>query len=277
MTYPAEVKNKTTLLRQQGFSINEIASELKIAKSTAFEWTRNIKLSKDAQDILTKKRKDRGFKLNNTLWAKGKENYRARVWPKEKLATLEKYYHSGLSMREVAQKMDTTLGAVVHTMRRNNIKRRPPIDTLHYQFYKSPLSYNPKQNLNLKEQLLKVAGLMLYWAEGGKRNTQAVNFTNSDPLMIRVFMKFLRSVYQINESKLRCLIYCFENQNIEELTNYWSLLTQIPKTQFQKPYIRKDGGNKHNKMKYGLIHIVYSDTRLIQLILKEIKLLSYNM
>jgi predicted DNA-binding protein YlxM (UPF0122 family) len=277
VTYPVKVKDKATLLRQRGYSVNEIASEMKIVKSTAFEWTRDIKLSKHAQDVLTKKRRDRGFKPNNTLWAIGKENYRARVWPKEKLATLEKYYHSGLSIREVAQKMNTTLGAVVHTMQRNNIKRRSSIDTLHHQFYKSPLSYNPKQNLSSKEQLLKVAGLMLYWAEGGKRNTQAVNFTNSDPLMIRVFMKFLRSVYQVDKSKLRCHIYCFKNQNIDELTNFWSLLTQIPKTQFQKPYIRKNGGTKHNRMKYGLIHIVYSDTRLIQLILKEIKLLSYNM
>lgn len=277
MTYPAKVKEKAALLRQKGYSLNEISSKMNIAKSTASVWSKNIKLTKEVCNILTKKKEQRYFQPNNTLWAKGKENYRARVWPKEKLVVLEKYYKSGLSMREVAQRMKTTLGAVVHTMRRNNIKRRRPINTLRHQFYKSPLSYYPKQNLSLKEEILKTSGLMLYWAEGGKRNAQAVNFANSDPLMIRIFAKFLRVVYRVNESKLRCLIYCYENQNTEELTNFWSLLTHIPKSQFQKPYVRKNGGVKHNKMKHGVIHIVYSDTRLIQLILKEIRQLSYNM
>lgn len=120
---------------------------------------------------------------------------------------------------------------------------------------------------------------MLYWAEGAKSfnsRNYTVDFANSDPLMIKLFIKFLKNIYQIDESRLRCLIYCYPSHKTETLTNYWSKLTKIPSRQFQKPYIRKDGGNIRDKMEHGLVHIRYSDKRLLKLILKEIKQLSYN-
>ncbi|MBA3533585.1 MAG: hypothetical protein H0T73_16825, partial [Ardenticatenales bacterium] len=43
---------------------------------------------------------------------------------------------------------------------------------------------------------LHMAGCMLYWAEGTKARTQ-VNFANSDPNMVRFFMRFLREEVDI--------------------------------------------------------------------------------
>ena len=94
--------------------------------------------------------------------------------------------------------------------------------------------------------------------------------------MIKLFTKFIRQIYQINESRLRCQIFCYPSHDIQELTNYWFNIVKVPLSQFTKPYIRKDGGNIRDKMKYGLIHIRYSDKRLFELIMKEIRQLSYN-
>ena len=276
MTYPASVKEKSTLLRQKGCSINEIASKMKIAKSTAFVWLKDIKQTNKINNLLIRKKQKRYFQINNIMWMKAKWA-KPRFWTIEKLNILKRDYHSGLSMLEVARKMNVSLASINHIMRRKSIERRLPSETLRHQFYNSPLSFNPKQNLTTREEMLKTAGLMLYWGEGFKKNAQSVSFANSDPLMVRIFVKFLRTIYRVDESRLRYLIYCYTNHKIEELTTFWSSLTQIPKSQFQKPYIRRNGGNKHNKMKYGVVHVVYSDTRLIQLILKEIKQLSYNM
>ena len=111
---------------------------------------------------------------------------------------------------------------------------------------------------------------MLYWAEGNKKNAQGVDFTNSNPKMISLFTKFLRQIYQVKETRLRCLVYCYPSHNPQKLINFWSKITHIPPSQFIKPYIRQDGGKIRDKMKHGLVHIRYSDKRLLQLIMAEI-------
>jgi len=110
----------------------------------------------------------------------------------------------------------------------------------------------------------------LYWAEGGKevcRNGQwrgtSVNFANSDPKMVKLFLRFLREICGVNEQRLRVHLYCYANQDIDYLKKYWQEITNISLTQFIKPYVRHDFlPEKKDKMKYGLVHIVYSDKKL---------------
>ena len=101
--------------------------------------------------------------------------------------------------------------------------------------------------------------------EGSKWDGEKiVDFANSDPEMIVVFMKFLRNVCGIDESRLRAYLYCYANQKPKELENYWSKLTSIPQKFFYKPYIKKGfKAEKSGKMKHGLIHIRYNDKKLL--------------
>lgn len=122
----------------------------------------------------------------------------------------------------------------------------------------------------MKDRELKAMGTMLYWAEGFQSNyADIVDFANSKPAMITLFLKFLRRICGIDESRLRVYLYCYSNQNVEGLINYWSKLTGIPKLQFTKPYVRQDFKvEKIGKMKHGLIHIRYYDKKLLELIKK---------
>jgi transcriptional regulator with XRE-family HTH domain len=49
-------------------------------------------------------------------------------------------------------------------------------------------------SLNVRE--LDIAGLCLYWSEGSKKNRR-IELCNSDPKLIRAFMKWLTICYQI--------------------------------------------------------------------------------
>lgn len=192
-------------------------------------------------------------------------------WTPEKLNQLKSLYESGLSMREVAEEFDVSLASVNHIMRRSNIARRGANVTNHLRFVKSPTSFKAKIDLTTSEKELKVAGLMLYWGEGGKRNSKGIDFANSDPKMITIFLIFLRNTYQINEKRLRVYLYSYNSLPTQELITYWSNITQIPTTQFTKPYIRAKSNVKHDKMQHGLIHIRYADLRLFNLVMAEIK------
>ena len=89
--------------------------------------------------------------------------------------------------------------------------------------------------------------------------------------MVKVFLKFLRRVCRIDEKRLRVFMYCYGDQNIENLLKYWHNVTGILLNQFTKPYIRKDFQKDSRKMQYGLVHIRYADKKLLMQINKWIK------
>lgn len=197
-----------------------------------------------------------------------------KFWTDTEIQKLQSLYNSGLSMREVGVSYGKSVRAIVSTMKRHNIPRRPSSTTRTYQFNKSPLSFVVKNDLSQQEKLLKAAGLMLYLGEGAKSPNGQVNFTNTDPDSIDIFLRFLRKIYNTDESRLRCRLYCYSNQNLDHEINYWSKLTNIPAHQFTKPYVTKPKGQKHVKITHGVCHIVYSDTRLLAQILQDIKTLA---
>lgn len=111
---------------------------------------------------------------------------------------------------------------------------------------------------------------MLYWAEGYKAG-RTVDFVNSDPRMVKIFVDCLRIIYQVTESRFSVQLYCYVNQEPNNLIDFWSELTGIPKKQFIKPYVRKDfKSEKSGKMLKGVVHIRYNDLRLYQQIMQDI-------
>lgn len=180
------------------------------------------------------------------------------------------YYGEKCSVREIAEKFKVPLDSVYRLMKRYNFPRRSLLEANHICFQKKPLSFSLKTRLSGKERHLKIAGTMLYWAEGAKGNC-TVDLANSNPEMIIIFLKFLRKICGVNEKRLRCFLYCYSDQDIDAIKKYWSKTTRISLTQFTKPYIRKDFlPEKSGKMKYGLAHIRYNDKKLLLQIQKWI-------
>lgn len=174
------------------------------------------------------------------------------------------YYRRKFSMREVAERFGVSPDAVVYFMRRHNLPRRSFSEINRDRFEKKKPSFETRKGLNAIERELKVAGTMLYWGEGYKSERASfVDFANSDPSMVKVFVNFLRKIYKLNESKFRVLLYCYADQNVPNLIRFWSELTGIPKKQFTKPYVRKDFRGDKRKMPYGLVHIRYIDKKLL--------------
>lgn len=173
------------------------------------------------------------------------------------------YYRDGLSTSEIAKLKGFTVWQVINFMRKNGLPRRGLAENNRLSFLKQKPSFNLKRTLTNEEERLKLAALMLYWAEGVKGGKECtVDFVNSDPKMILIFLKFLRNVCGVDERKLRVLLYCYANQDIDQLIEYWSSLMLIPKSQFQKPYIRQNFNPNGRRMLYGLVHIRYNDKKL---------------
>ncbi len=189
--------------------------------------------------------------------------------PQSKLSRVKfLYYEQEMSAREIAEVVGVSIDAMYYFMRHNNLVRRNLSEQNASRFKRKPPSFVFKRKLSQGEQSLKIAGIMLYWAEGFQsRDATIVDFANSKPEMIALFMKFLRHICGINKTKIRAYLYCFRNQNVPTLIRFWSKLTSIPKSQFTKPYVRKDFDvEKVGKMKYGLLHVRYYDKKLLNLL-----------
>lgn len=181
------------------------------------------------------------------------------------------YLNELLSAQEVANRLNMTVWQVIRILKKHNIPRRKSSQTTRINFLRSPLSYSFKSKLSRLENELWIAGLMLYWAEGYKAGTNVVDFANSDEDMLLTFLKMLRSIYRVRGDRLRVYLYCYSNQNTSQLITFWSELLSIPAKQFSKPYVRSDfNPEKIGKMKNGLIHIRYADTRLLEQIKLDI-------
>ncbi|MFA6184481.1 MAG: hypothetical protein WC682_05305 [Parcubacteria group bacterium] len=192
------------------------------------------------------------------------------------------YYQKGLSAREISIKMGVSIHAVYYFLRRNKIQRRSAKETNELRFKNKSASFNVKNNLSIREKELFIAGVTLYWAEGSKwSGEKIIDFANSDSEMVKVFIDFLRIVCGIDENKIRIYLYCYKNQDSDELMSYWSKLTKISLKQFTRPYIRDDYKlSKIDKMKHGLVHIRYYDKKLLDLMrewIKELPLKFNNM
>lgn len=175
------------------------------------------------------------------------------------------YYKDKLSTIEIAEKLGVASWIIQRFMVKNNLSRRNPREANAISFEKKPITYSIKEKLSNRDKQLKIAGIMLYWAEGykGKNWNGTIDFCNCEPQMIKLFLKFLRVICGIDEKKLRVLLYCYSDQNIESIKKYWRKTTKIPRKQFIKPYIRNDfKPQKSGKMKYGLVHIRYCDRKL---------------
>jgi len=178
------------------------------------------------------------------------------------------YYQEGLNASEIGEKFGVSMRVIYCFMEKHKILRRKGREQNALRFKNKQPSFTLTTDISEEDEKLKIAGVMLYWAEGYQSDTAAmVDFANSKPAMILVFLKFLREICGIREEKLRGFLYAHSDQNIADLIKFWSDLTKIPKEHFTKPYIRTDFRKEQSgKMKYGLLHIRYCDKKLLLVI-----------
>ncbi len=114
--------------------------------------------------------------------------------------------------------------------------------------------------LEIKKKIKKIdtkalwlMGIMLYWAEGAKdkeyKPGQSVIFSNSDPLMIKLFLRWLHICLQIPIENIQLSIYIHENhkQNIEKIITFWSYTTGFSIRKFDKIYYKKHKVKIHRR------------------------------
>lgn len=104
---------------------------------------------------------------------------------------------------------------------------------------------------------------ILYCCEGTKHvNDTCLTFSNSDPGLIRLFLKTFRQSFDLNESKLKVRLHLHEYHDEPRQLKFWSETTKIPEEQFSKTYWKPHTSKRIKNDYPGCAHVSYHDVKV---------------
>ncbi len=180
-------------------------------------------------------------------------------------ADLEKLYcDQRLSMMEVAKQLWTTHARVLYWMKKHKIEWRSWSDSAYAKQNPKGDPFKTPERLNVRQRELFVAGLLLYWAEGGKTQG-AARIVNLDHRMPQLFMRFLREVCHVDERRLSVYVRLYQAFDLETAQRYWAHLRDLhPSQVFVSPPL--DGRSKAQQQwsKHGIATLEFHNTKFKQ-------------
>lgn len=118
-------------------------------------------------------------------------------------------------------------------------KMRQKREETEQEIYKEEL----EKMKDLSAESFYTAGLMLYHAEGSKTTSHRIKLANTDPRVLKFFLKWIDAFLDIDKKDVRAQIHIYDDMNTEEEISFWSKELKLKKSQFYKPQVREVRGN----------------------------------
>ena len=184
----------------------------------------------------------------------------------------ELYEEQNLSMMQIANQLGCSVHKVTYWMSAYDIKRRKISEAIYIMHNPNGDPFKIKAPETADELILFGLGIGLYWGEGTKSNKNAVRLGNTDPGIIRCFVKFLTELCGVNINSLKFGLQIFSDIKPEIALGYWLDALKVDKSQFYKPVVTKSGsiGTYRNKNQYGVVTIQFGNTKLRNIIVEQV-------
>src|SRR3972149_5135644 len=130
---------------------------------------------------------------------------------------------------------------------------------------------------DLDAHTLHVAGVMLYWAEGDRGSRNAARISNSDPEVLKLFMRFLRECLDVPDEQVSvtCHLFADHLDRQWEIEQFWLDALQLPRARLCKSFVnvysKYSQKKRQNKLSYGTTRGSVHSTRVVQSIYGSIQ------
>ena len=183
---------------------------------------------------------------------------------------INRLYKQGKSATEIGKDLGVPWRKVIYLMDKHGIERRSRSEAIYCKHNPNGDPFKIKIKLTTEEESLKALALGLYWGEGSRYNPISIRLTNSDPSLLRVFIKFLQSICGVNLQKIRLWLTVHTDTPIKKAEQYWSNQLNIPLSQFSKTVVINHRGNGTYKKKslYGTATVCVHNMKLRQIMQK---------
>lgn len=134
-----------------------------------------------------------------------------------------------------------------------------------------------KKIFPLSKRDLFIAGLFLYWGEGGKTLSSQVSVSNTDPSVVKFFLEWMEDIFDIPKNKVKFCVHLYNDMDIAKEISFWVEKLGVSESQFTKPYIKKTSSlriNQKGGFGHGTCNARFGNARLSEQILMGIKAIS---
>ena len=154
--------------------------------------------------------------------------------------TLSRWF-KGVQLTEVQRKKldDRRRSAAARGSKTRKLKTREAIEKIKLSSAKDVKKISPRE--------LWLMGIVLYWRErflhGEERDTkQGVNFSSSNPNLIKFFLKWLRDVGGLKSDEIQFAIFIGKSKkdSIHKAVGYWSRVTEFSRESFSRFYLQSE-------------------------------------
>lgn len=174
------------------------------------------------------------------------------------------YLEDKRSVSFIANRFECSENRINYWLKKYDIQKRTISEAI-YQ-WKNPKGdpFSLRLPINLEEGTLWGMGIGLYWGEGAKRGSGGLRITNTDPKMIKIFIRFLETFFLIDKKKLRFSIQIFNDISPQKALGYWINQLGVDRKQFYKTIISRVRGKGTYKYKseYGVVVMYFNNVKL---------------
>jgi hypothetical protein len=115
---------------------------------------------------------------------------------------------------------------------------------------------------------LHQVGCMLYWAEGSKSRNQ-VMFANSDPDMVRLFLRFLCRCYAVRKKEVKVAVHVHlgNGLTVQEIESWWLAQLRLPRSSLHQSIVNRTSRaslRKRRTLIYGTARLTVCSTFIVQ-------------
>lgn len=152
-------------------------------------------------------------------------------------------------------KLSSKYQRLLESRRKKNVQRGTSVNrTKRLKEVEEIRALAKREIRKLNYEGLRIAGTMLYWAEGTKTSSTAIS--NSDSKLIELMVYWLKAVFDIPPSHLKAHLHIHYGNDERKIKKFWSGLTGIPLKNFGKSFIKPKGtGHRTNILPNGIIKI----------------------
>ena len=183
------------------------------------------------------------------------------------------YGHQRKSVREIAKKFTCSENKINYWLQKHGIKKRSISDAIYQMHNPSGDPFRFRQPRSFDNVFLYGLGIGLYWGEGTKKNKHSVRLANSDPKLIKAFLKFLTGIYGIRMDRLRFGLHMHSDMSEREVRAWWAKELGVSESRFQRAHIKpkRTSGTYLQKAEFGVLTVYFYSSKLQRHICDAIK------
>ena len=177
-------------------------------------------------------------------------------------------YVKGNSINETAVMFSLSTRKIREVLSGSSIVIRNHRDASYLKNNKAGDPFDILTEMTPEEEHLKAMALGLYLTEGNLKNKNSIRFTNSNPALVKIFVKFLKVICGVDNSKIKTSLIVYPDISKKKAKEYWTKFLDLPLSQFTKTTVLKNRNHPSSKKhsEFGTITVYVHNTKLLGIV-----------